>query len=50
MDGPDPNRFTKLPDPIRPEDLVETVDVDPHAPLDAGPLQEAAWLIRTVGP
>jgi hypothetical protein len=47
MDEPDANRFKKLPEPVEPEDLVETVDVDPHAQLEAGPLQEAAWVIRT---
>jgi hypothetical protein len=49
MTKPDPERFKKLPEPIKLEDTVETADVDPHAPTNDGPLQENGWLLRTAG-
>ena len=49
MDTPDPDRFKKLPDPIRLEDTVETHDVDPLP--EEKPLEdiERAQMLRYAG-
>lgn len=49
MANPDPDRFKKLPEPVQLDDLVETADVDPHAPAEHGPLDEQNWMVRTAG-
>jgi hypothetical protein len=44
----DENRFRHLPDPVRPEDLVETVDVSEHHESDTE-TQERERLLRQAG-
>jgi hypothetical protein len=37
-------RFRHLPEPVRPEDLVETVDADPPPLLETPWEDDARWL------
>ena len=48
-DQPDPDRFKKLPEPVKLEDTVETSDQDPHAPMEDA-LQENIWVTKYAGP
>ena len=41
-------RFRRLPEPVRPEELVETSDVD-RPVVAEGPLEEA-WRVALLGP
>jgi hypothetical protein len=46
--GDERERFRTLPEPVRPEDAVETVDVDsPRASEDEG--EERARMLREAG-
>ena len=45
---PDENRFRHLPEPVRAEDLVETVDVREHHETDTE-TQERERLLRQAG-
>jgi hypothetical protein len=44
----DENRFRRLPEPVRPEDLVETVDVSERHETDTE-TQERERLLRQAG-
>jgi hypothetical protein len=45
---PEPNRYRSLPEPVQPEDLVETVDVSEHHTIDTE-AEERARFLRTAG-
>ncbi|HSV40105.1 MAG TPA: hypothetical protein VLI04_15200 [Nocardioidaceae bacterium] len=49
-DQTDPKRFKTLPEPVSLEDTIETSDVDPHAPVNDGPLDEVNWLLKNASP
>jgi hypothetical protein len=42
------NRFRQLPEPVRPEDVVETADVNRPVVVET-PLEEA-WRVALLGP
>jgi hypothetical protein len=44
----EPSRFRRLPEPPRPEDLVETVDVGEHHEIETE-AEERSRFLRTAG-
>ena len=45
----DPDRFRRLPAPIRVEDMIATHDATTHPEEKPDELREVEWLIRTTG-
>ncbi|MEP6816879.1 MAG: hypothetical protein ABI873_15155, partial [Marmoricola sp.] len=45
----DLDRYRRLPEPIRLDDLRTSADVVPHPDEGSDELREVAWLIRTTG-
>lgn len=43
------NRYRKLPEPIRVEDMIETTDVEPVLEEKDGPWREIEWMLRVAG-
>jgi hypothetical protein len=46
---PTPNKYAHLPDPIRPEDMVTSLDVQPVQPEKDDYWREVEWMLRTSG-
>jgi hypothetical protein len=50
MVGPEPeNRYRTLPEPIRPEDMITSVDVSPVPDEKDDYWREVEWMLRAVG-
>jgi hypothetical protein len=43
------NKYAKLPEPIRPEDMITSLDVQPVQPGQDDYWREVEWLLRTAG-
>ena len=44
----EPNRYRRLPEPVQPEDFVETVDVSEHLEVETDH-EELARFLRSAG-
>jgi hypothetical protein len=44
----EPDRYSSLPEPVRPEDLVETVDVSERSEIETE-AEERVRFVRTAG-
>lgn len=44
-----PNKYAKLPAPIRPEDMITSLDVEPVQAEKDDYWREVEWMLRTSG-
>jgi hypothetical protein len=44
-----PNKYAKLPEPIRPEDMITSLDVEPVQEEKDDYWREVEWMLRTSG-
>jgi hypothetical protein len=43
------NKYARLPEPVKPEDMVTSLDVEPVPEQKDDRLRELEWLLRTSG-
>jgi hypothetical protein len=44
-----PSRWSRLPDPIRPEDMITSSEASPHPPEKDDYWREVEWMLRVSG-